>query len=81
VAVLLGNGDGTFQPAVTYGTGAYFATSVAVGDVNGDRIPDLLVTNSCLNMEHECIGDGALSVLLGNGDGTFQPAIVYDSGQ
>jgi len=39
VAVLLGNGDGTFQSAVTYSTGAYGAGSVAVGDVNGDGIP------------------------------------------
>src|ERR1700678_152569 len=47
VSVLLGNGNGTFQAPVTYGTGAYQATSVAVGDVNGDDIPDLIVANTC----------------------------------
>jgi hypothetical protein len=69
VSVLLGNGDGSFQRPVPYRTGE-FPTSVAVGDFNGDGIPDLAVTNSD-------IGAGrspSLSVLLGNGDGTFQPA-------
>jgi hypothetical protein len=45
VSVLLGNGDGTFQMAVAYGSGGNIASSVAVGDVNGDRKPDLLLTN------------------------------------
>jgi len=66
VAVLLGNGDGTFQSAVTYGSGGA-ADSVVVADVNGDGKPDVLVGNS----------GGSLGVLLGNGDGTFQPALVF----
>ena len=36
VGVLLGKGDGTFKPAVTYGTGGYGAYTVTVADVNGD---------------------------------------------
>ncbi len=82
VAVLLGNGDGTFRPAVTYSTGAYNANSVAVGDVNGDGIPDLVVANWCGTLdEYGCLNEpGAVSVLLGNGDGTFQPAVIYNSG-
>ncbi len=82
VAVLLGNGDGTLQPGVTYSTGAYYAYSVAIGDVNGNGIPDLVVANWCqsLNQNGDCTGDGEVSVLLGNGDGTFQPAVTYDSG-
>ena len=47
VGVLLGNGDGTFQSAVTYGSGGTDAYSVAVADVNGDGKPDLLVANRC----------------------------------
>jgi hypothetical protein len=78
VAVLLGNGDGTFQPAVTYSTGADGAYSVAVGDVNGDHVPDLVVAELYQNQGAD--SPGAVSVLLGNGDGTFQPAVVYSSG-
>ena len=44
--VLLGNGDGTFQTAVTYGSGGLNPLSVAVADVNGDGKPDLLVANA-----------------------------------
>jgi FG-GAP-like repeat len=71
VAVLLGNGDGTFQTAVTYGSGGQGATSVAVGDLNGDGKPDLAVANA---------GSPHVGVLLGNGDGTFQTVQRYPSG-
>jgi hypothetical protein len=46
VSVLLGNGDGTFQPAVSYNAGTY-PYSVAVGDFNGDGISDLAITSAC----------------------------------
>jgi Big-like domain-containing protein/VCBS repeat protein/FG-GAP repeat protein len=76
-AVLLGNGDGTFQPALTYNSGGQYANSVAVADVNGDGKPDLVVA-----AEGTTIGpspNGALSVLLGNGDGTFLAPLIYNS--
>ena len=86
VAVLLGNGDGTFQTAVSYGSGGYIAESMAVADVNGDGKPDLLVANDCQSI-NSCDpsnpgldGPGSVGVLLGNGDGTFQTAIAYSSG-
>ena len=44
VSVLLGNGDGTFQAAVNFVAGTY-PSSVAVGDFNGDRKPDLAVAD------------------------------------
>ena len=75
VGVLLGNGDGTFQPVVAYGVGGLFAESVAVADVNGDLKLDLLVAVRCVN---GC--EGSIGVLLGNGNGTFQPVVSYDSG-
>jgi uncharacterized protein (DUF2141 family) len=77
VSVLLGNGDGTFQTAVPYVSGGYYAVSVAVADVNGDGKPDLLVENYRVS---EFQGPGMVGVLLGNGDGTFQTAVTYGSG-
>jgi uncharacterized protein (DUF2141 family) len=79
VGVLLGNGDGTFQPLVTYSSGGTVPFRVAVGDINGDGKPDMLVANQCA--QGYCVGmDGAIGVLFGNGDGTFQAAQSYDSG-
>jgi hypothetical protein len=79
IGVLLGNGDGSFQPAAAYDSGGYTTTSVAVADVNGDDKPDLLVANLCASGSSNC-PNGAVVVLLGNGDGTFQSAVSYDSG-
>jgi hypothetical protein len=69
LSVLLGNGDGTLQPALTYDAG-FGITSVAVGDFNGDDKLDLAVVNFGSNV----------SILLGNGDGTFQSAVNYVAG-
>jgi hypothetical protein len=81
IGVLLGNGDGTFQAAVTYDSGGQSPSSIAVADVNGDGKPDLVVENCSFNGgSDDCSpGDGAVGVLLGNGDGTFQPATTYSS--
>ena len=79
VAVLLGNGDGTFQAAVVYNPGGFDASSIVAHDVNGDGKPDLLITNWFVNNQN-FMADGVVGVLLGNGDGTFQPAVTYDSG-
>src|SRR2546422_886081 len=70
VSVLLGIGDGSFQPARTFAAGTS-PLSVAVGDFNGDGRPDLAVAN---------FGSNTVSVLLGIGDGTFQPALTFAAG-
>jgi hypothetical protein len=88
VGVLLGNGDGTFQPAVSYEPGGLYTISVAIGDVNGDGKPDVLTTSECPQPKtgHGACsglpgaGLGAVGVLLGNGDGTFQAPVSYKSG-
>jgi hypothetical protein len=72
VQVLLGTGGGAFQPPVTYASAGDTATAVAVADVNGDHIPDVLVAN---NGQDRTVG-----VLLGNGDGTFRPVTLYKTG-
>ncbi len=65
VSVLLGAGDGTFASVTTYGVGSG-PVAVAVGDFNGDGKPDVVTAdNSNPN--------GDVTILLGNGDGTFQP--------
>ncbi|HEY2383626.1 MAG TPA: FG-GAP-like repeat-containing protein [Terriglobia bacterium] len=74
VSVLLGNGDGTFQSAVNFGVGSY-PLSVSVGDFNDDGRADIVSANSGL------FGGGHdVSVLLGNGDGTFQSAVDFGVG-
>jgi hypothetical protein len=77
VSVLLGNGDGTFQTAMTYNSGGFNARSIVVADVNGDGKPDLLIANLVANNNTNY---SAVNVLLGNGDGTFQIAVPYNSG-
>ena len=79
VGVLLGNGDGTFQAATTYVSGGFDARWVKIGDPNGDGKLDLIVGNVC-GFDKTCqTSSGSLGVLLGNGDGTFQPAVASDS--
>ena len=73
--VILGNGDGTFQapsPAVTVGPDGQQGV---VADVNHDGKLDLLVLNVGYGNNN-----GSVSVLLGNGNGTFQPAVNYTAG-
>jgi hypothetical protein len=74
VSVLLGNGDGTFQdPSNIPVPGGPF--SVAVGDFKGDGIPDIVTAN--LN---NGFFPGSVSVLRGNGDGTFAAPANYQVG-
>ncbi|MBW2691437.1 MAG: VCBS repeat-containing protein [Deltaproteobacteria bacterium] len=70
VSVLLGDGSGEFQDP------AYFDTddspvSVAVADLDGDTVPDIVTANGSSNN---------VSVLLGNGDGTFQEPASFEAG-
>jgi len=71
ISLLIGNGDGTFQAAVSYSVASPVSASTA--DFNGDGKADLVVANSTspgsLN--------GSLMVFLGKGDGSFQPGVAY----
>ena len=77
VAVLVGNGNGTFQPAVSYPTGGDLASMVVVADFNHDNRPDLAVADVCNDLNN-CV-NGVVGVLLGNGDGTLRTAVNYFS--
>jgi len=73
VSVLLGRGKGKFRPYTDYptGTNPYL---VLTGDFNGDGILDLATVN------YDTVAGNTLSILLGNGDGTFQSHVDYQAG-
>lgn len=64
-AIFLGNGDGTFKQSPLVG-GAPSQNLLALADMNGDNIPDLVT-----------VGTAGAAVYAGNGDGTFQTTALY----
>jgi hypothetical protein len=75
VAVLLGNGNGTFQAPVAYNTDNN-AISVTTGDFNNDGNLDLAVA-----VTDNGNFPGLVTVMLGKGDGTFPTQLTYVTGQ
>ena len=67
VLMLLGKGDGTFTPSVTYPVGP-FADMIAAGDFDGDGKPDLAVVNASGGTTDT---SSTIGLLFGKGDGTF----------
>jgi hypothetical protein len=70
VTVLLGNGDGTVQvPVIGYATAGYPNSAAIVADFNGDKLPDILLTDNMYSF----------SYMKGYGDGTFSAGVDYYS--
>ena len=72
MSVILGNGDGTFQPAQNY-DGAYSPdlrneSGITSGDIDGDGDIDLMVGNYASN---------DISIYLNNGNGGFSFPMRY----
>ena len=74
VSVLLGNGDGTFRAARAWPAGTS-PSSLEMGDFNGDGKLDLVALNRTSNS-----GTDAVTLLLGNGDGTFRQPLTRLTG-
>jgi hypothetical protein len=66
-AVMLGQGDGSFTAPAMFEVGN-FPESIAVGDLDGDGRPDIVVSNQL---------DQTTSILIASGDGTFAPQRRY----
>jgi hypothetical protein len=75
VAVLLGNGDGTFRPPATLSAGSARPLWVATADLNHDGNLDLVAV---MGSPTHSIQAAQLAVFLGNGDGTFAAPLVMD---
>ncbi len=78
VSAIVSNGNETFQTRTDFDAGTT-PRAVATGDFNSDGFADLVVTNSnCANFP-SC-GPSTISILLGDGDGTFQGPTSYSTG-
>ncbi|MGO9114377.1 MAG: FG-GAP-like repeat-containing protein [Thermoguttaceae bacterium] len=74
ISVLMNRGNGTFQPQLRFDTGST-PFGLAIGDLSGNGIPDVVTIDSRIDNL-----DFTVSVLMGNGDGTFRPARTFDGG-
>ncbi len=80
VAVLLGNGDGSFQAPLTTPAGAV-TYGLVTADFDGDGKPDLAVINACGTNGWNCGSlNGNVTIFLGKGNGTFTVGNSYTLG-
>ena len=77
LSVLMGRGDGTFLQSAGWVddpvSDGNAQGSLAIGDLNGDGIPDLVLQDGFAYASYRC----SVTALVGNGDGTFEPPASY----
>ena len=73
LSLLTGNGDGTFNAPVNFpNTTGFDAPVIVATDVNNDTRLDLLIAHTLACFTAPCVSSDDLTIMLGNGDGTFQ---------
>jgi hypothetical protein len=77
VSVWAGKGDGTFQSATTISTGSAAISSVAIGDLNGDARPDIVVSRG---QTWSTTATDSLVILAKSGGG-FNSPVALNAGQ
>ncbi len=81
VSLLTGNGDGTFNAPVNFpNTSGFDSPAVIAVDLNNDAKLDVVIAHGFACFTAPCLVGRTISVMLGNGDGTFQPAREIDVG-
>jgi FG-GAP-like repeat len=82
LSLLAGNGDGTFDSAVNLPNFAGAdSPSIVATDLDGDARVDLVIAHSMSCYVASCVTSELMSVLMGNGDGTFEPARLVQVGR
>ncbi len=82
LSLLTGNGDGTFNAPVNFpNTSGLDSPSIVAEDLNNDGKLDVAIMHSLACYNAPCVAATTMSVMLGNGDGTFQPARELPAGR
>jgi hypothetical protein len=81
LALLTGTGTGTFNaPTFFPNTSGFDSPAIAATDLNGDSRLDLVVMHSIACFTAPCRAARSITILLGNGNGTFQTPSEIDVG-